>query len=599
MKRRLRFIVCFALLLCCAPLQAQWSGSINFAGGLGGMEGSVVNDYAPMYHGLLDGALRLNYQSKNFKWNTIINGKWEPNTTDNARLKYKNEKISIVYKSATTKPLSTGLRSDFTWTPSLERKVSLWIMYQFTDDQAQNHTLNFDGDIEELDKFSYYYEFPVLNRHKTGAGLQTYRSFNAGRNILQSSVVLKTDFSDKINTWAVFKAGEGVDGGTIVDIDSVQGHVWKYRITPKSTDVDFDGDIHLKNTIIDGDVQLKLTPGARLSTRQSFDYNSGATLVELPNGETYWVDSTSLRESFDFLSLIVEPFMAVDFTWKSLEVHADYACQVYGRRLNDDTHLQPLKIRGVYPVGKANLRWNITSKHSLNLTNQMSVAHPDYIKVCWYDRTAGYLDKLYRGNENLLSPQTWRYGLEYQFKNNRFSSLSTVSYTFVDNEIDQTWKNEEIGGRQYKVFKWLNAADTRTFGVSEKMGWDGEIITANASISFNKSHRIAKKDGAIKDSYFWLLTGDIAARLGKGWSLGADVRYQSKVATLFTTLKEYCELNVHVKKSFERLTLFLECRGLLDQKFETNFESEDLKEFWVEEVRGNRRIFVLGASWKF
>lgn len=209
------------------------------------------------------------------------------------------------------------------------------------------------------------------------------------------------------------------------------------------------------------------------------------------------------------------------------------------------------------------------------------------------------MDKLYRGNENLLSPQTWRYGLEYQFKNNRFSSLSTVSYTFIDNEIDQTWKNEEIGGRQYKVFKWLNAADTRTFGVSEKLGWDGEIITANASISFNKSHRIAKKDGAIKDSYFWLLTGDIAARLGKSWSLGADVRYQSKVATMFTTLKEYCELNVHVKKSFERLTLFLECRGLLDQKFETNFESEDLKEFWVEEVRGNRRIFVLGASWKF
>ena len=232
MKRRLRFFVCFALLLCCAPLHAQWSGSIDFAGGLGGMEGSVVNDYAPMYHGLLDGALRLNYQTKNFKWNTVINGRW-----------------------------------DFTWTPSLERKVSLWIMYQFTDDQAYNHTLNFDGDIEELNKFSYYYEFPVMNRHKTGVGLKTYRSFNAGRNILQSSIVLKTDYSDIVNTWAVFKAGEGVDGGTIVDIDSIQGHVWEYRITPKSTDINLDGDIYLENTIIDGDVQLKLTPGARLSTR--------------------------------------------------------------------------------------------------------------------------------------------------------------------------------------------------------------------------------------------------------------------------------------------------------------------------------------------
>lgn len=599
MKRRLRFFVCFALLLCCAPLHAQWSGSIDFAGGLGGMEGSVVNDYAPMYHGLLDGALRLNYQTKNFKWNTVINGRWEPNTTDNARLQYKNEKLNIVYKAATTKPLTTGLRSDFTWTPSPERKVSLWIMYQFTDDQAYNHTLNFDGDIEELNKFSYYYEFPVMNRHNTGVGLKTYRSFNAGRNILQSSVVLKTDYSDIVNTWAVFKAGEGVDGGTIVDIDSIQGHVWEYRITPKSTDIDLDGDIHLENTLIDGDVQLKLTPGARLSTRHSLDHNSGATLVELPNGDSYWVDSTSLRESFNFLSLIVEPFLAVDFNWKNLEAHADYACQVYGRRLNDDTHMQPLRIRRAYPVGKANLKWNITPKHSLNLTNQISVAHPDYIKVCWYDRTAGYLDKLYRGNEDLLSPQTWRFGLEYQFKHKRFSSLTTVSYTYVANEIDQTWKNEEIGGRQYKVFKWLNAADSRTFGFSEKLGWHGEIITANLGVSYNQSRRKAKSDGTIKDSYYWTLNGDIAANLGKGWSVGADAHYRSQVATFFTLFKEYCDLNVHVKKEFDRLSLSLECRGLLDQKLETDFESEDLKEFWVEEVRGNRRIFVLGASWKF
>ena len=599
--KRIHFLICLAFLLAWMPLRAQWSGSVDVAGGLGGMEGSVVNDEAPMFHGLLDGAFRLNYNTEKFSWSAKVYGRWEPNTTDNARLQYKNDRISIVYKAATTKPLTSGLRSDFTWTPSLNRKISAWVLYQYTNDRARNHTLNFDGDVEEMEKFSYYYETPVMDGQKFGTGLQTYRSFNSGRNVLQSSLAFQTTHSDKVNTWTVFKAGEDIEGGATIDIDDFQGHIWRYRITPKSTDFDLDGDIHVQNTLIDGEVQLKLTPGFRLSTRHALDYNSGATQIVTLEDEDdeIWIDSTSLRESFNFLSFRAEPFLAVDFSWRNLEAHADYACQAYGRRLNDDTHHQPLKIKGFYPVGKANLKWKMASRHSLNLSNLMSVTHPDYIKVCWYDRTAGYLDQLYRGNEQLLSPQARRYALEYEFKMNRFVTQTAVSYTRVINEIDQTWTNEEIGGREYKVFKWINSADSRTVGISEKLGWHGEIITANAGISYNQSRRKAKSDGTIKDSYFWLLTGDIAANLGKGWSVGVDAHYQSKVATFFTIFKEYCELNVHVKKDFKRVTVFLEGRDLLDQARETSFESEETQEFWVEEVRGNRRLIILGAKWSF
>ena len=601
MNRFRGFLTGLAFLLACVPLRAQWSGGVDLAGGLGGMEGGIVNDYAPMYHGFWDGTFRLNYNTEKFSWSVKVYDKWEPKTTDNARLQYKNERLSIVYKAATTKPLTTGLRSDFTWTPSVDKKISLWVLYQYTNDRAQNHTLNFDGDVEEMSKFSYYYELPVMDGHKLGTGLQTYRSFNSGRNILQSSLSFQTVHSDKVNTWTVFKAGEGVEGGTTYDIDDFQGHVWRYRITPNSTDFDFDGDIHLQNTLVDGEAQLKLTPGVRLSLRHSLDYNSGATQIITPEDwdDEIWVDSTSLRESFNFLSLRSEPFLALDFSWRNLEAHADYACQVYGRRLNDDTHQQPLKIKGFYPVGKANLKWNMALRHSLNLTNQMSVAHPDYIKVCWYDRTAGYLDQLYRGNEQLLSPQTRRYALEYEFKSVHFLTQTAVSYTRVLDEIDQTWTNEEIGGREYKVFKWLNSADSRTVGFSEKLGWRGDIIMANATVSYNQSRRIAKSDGAIKDSHFWLLSGDISANLGKGWSIGADARYQSKVATFFTLFKEYCELNVRVKKDFERFSVYLEGRDLLDQERETTFESEETQEFWVEEVRGNRRVIILGVKWNF
>lgn len=596
MKRIHLFLICLAFLFGGVPLRAQWSGSMDLSGGIGGMEGNIVNDYAPMFHGLANGEFKLNYEKEKFSWKTTVKGKWEPKTTDNARLQYKNEQMSIVYKAASTKPLTSSLKSDFFWTLSQDRNYSAWVLYQYANDRAQNHTLNYDGDVQEMEKFAYYYEVPFMDEHKVESGFKSHRGFNSGRNVLKSSVSAQVIHSNKVNTWTVFKANNEGEGN-----ESVQNDYWKYRITPTSTDINLDGDIHLQNTLLDGVTQLKITPGLRLSTKQALDYNSGATLVGPPGsqGEEIWVDSASLRETFNFLSLRTEPFLAADFRWKSLEAHADYSSQVYGRRLNDDTHQQPLKIKGVYPVGKANVKWNISPMHSLNLTNKITVAHPDYIKVCWYDRTAGYLDQLYRGNEQLLSPQTWRYGLEYELKVKRFVSNTSVSFTFVENEIDQTWTNEEIGGREYKVFHWLNTADSRSFGFTQKLGWKGEVIKSNLEVTYNQSRRTAKSNGAIKNSFDWRLKADISAKLGNGWSIGADARYQSKVATFFTLFDQYCVLNAFVKKEFKQFTFYLEGRDLLDKEMVTSFESEEQKEYWVEEVRGNRRVVVLGAKWKF
>ena len=101
------------------------------------------------------------------------------------------------------------------------------------------------------------------------------------------------------------------------------------------------------------------------------------------------------------------------------------------------------------------------------------------------DRTAGYLDQLYRGNERLRSPQTRQYTLGYEFKYRRLISKTGVGYKRVVDEIDQTWTNEEIDGRQYKVFKWLNSASSYSLGLSENLGWRGKVITANLGVAYN------------------------------------------------------------------------------------------------------------------
>ena len=599
MKKKLLAIV-FTLLICSAPLRAQWSGNLDLSGGFGGMEGNEEVDLKPMYHGLMKGVFRLNYKKDKFNWNTTLDGKWEPNTTDNTRVSYKGENLGVVYKAAATKPLSVSVKSEFLWAPSADRNYSAWIFYKYSHDRACNASVTVNGTEEEVDNYSYYYELPSMNEHKVETGFRTFHGFREGRYALRSFLSLQAANNQRVNTWVVFKSDPG-EGGTAIEVEELPGYAWKYRITPASTDFNLKGDIQMQSHPLTGVVDLKYALGGRFTSDHSIDTNSGATFIPMsPDGEEgYWRDSLRLRENFNYLSFKVDPYLTADVRWKSLEAHADYACQVYGRRLNDDTHIQPLRIKGVYPVGTANLKWTISPHHALNLSNKMSVKHPDYLKVCWYDRTAGYLDQLYRGNEQLLSPATREYALEYAFNWGRFLASSAVSYIRVNNEIDQTWDNEEIEGRQYKVFRWLNSSDSRSFGFTQKLGWRGKIITANAGITYKQTGRTAKRDGAFKKSFDWRLNGDIAANLGKGWSVGASAKYQSKVATFFTIFKEYCELNAFVKKEFKRFTVYLEGRDLLDQPRETSFYSEEQKEFWGEEVRSNRRLVVLGFKWNF
>ena len=88
------------LLLCSAPLRAQWSGGVDLSAGFGGMKSEEVNQEAPMFHGLTQGVFLLNYKTDKFSWTNRVDGKWEPKTTENTRIAYKNEQLGIVYKAS-------------------------------------------------------------------------------------------------------------------------------------------------------------------------------------------------------------------------------------------------------------------------------------------------------------------------------------------------------------------------------------------------------------------------------------------------------------------------------------------------------------------
>ena len=606
---RARALILSFLLLMAAPvLRAQWSGSLDFSSGLGGMLADERVGAGTLGHLLLKGDGSLNYQTEKFTWKTTVGATWEPKSGDNFRMGEKKREeqtgLDVVYKISKTRPLGLRFRSELGWKPSPGSSYSAWITYQYKNDRARNVSNNLSllyQTIESIDsqQASCYYESPRLDEHQAGVGASASWQLGA-KNLLQSNVSLSTTGSRKNTVWSVFKTTD-LNVDTVDEVEAFRrGEAWMYRITPSNIDLDISADIKLRNTVRNDSLRFNWTPGVRFWSNHSDDRNSGASLSDITaDGSYVWKDSLRLKENFDYLALSISPFVALEFRGKHIEIQADYALQFYGYRLNDDTHTKQLSFLSPYPSGNARLTWRISDVHRLGVTHNVGVNYPNYFQICWYDRTGGYVDQLFRGNEDLVATLHSRYGLTYDLIYKRFRYRTVNAVTRQVNEIDQTWSNEEIEGRLYKVFRWINSADRWSFGTSHRLGWEGKWIQGGVGVEYNFSRRTAKSDGTLKKSDDWALTGDINANLGKDWRMGADVRYQSSVATFFTSFNEYWKLNVHVQKAFKNVTVFFDGKDLLDTTRETIYHSADETEAWVDLVRDNRRLFLLGVRWNF
>ncbi len=554
----------------------------------------------PLAHALAQAGFNLRYIAPKWTWNLSLDGRWEPKETDSERLGF-HKKLEYVEKTVKASPLSLGARMGSTWSPSRGRTYDAWVRYQYRHDEGDNETTSltlFSGSSTQ-DGFSYYHEEPMMEEHTVSLGGGTRHEFGSARRVLLSSFSVERKLNWKYNQWLVFKTDQLIEEGPENEREAVS---WIYRITPRNNDLNFTAQVHFRDSLLRGPADIVLDPGIRFYTQHDTDLNSGATLDldELSRSQQeVWRDSLRIRERFDFLTFRAEPYVAGDLAWKKLRVHIDYGLQLYGRRLNGDEHWQPMKMRKVYPLGNGSVSWQVGEKHRLSLDNTLSVSHPDYFKVCWYERTGGYLNQLYRGNEELLSTCTRKYGLGYDFKTGRFLARTNVSMTRKVNEIDQTWTNEEIEGRMYRVFTWINAADSWTFGASQRLDWEGQILSANLVLGYNQTLRTVRETGAAKKTFDWNLSAGAAVHPGDGWDIGADIRYQSKIETFFALFDQYCVLNARVQKRFRTVSLFLEGRDLLDNERTTSFSSADHVEIWEETVRANRRLFILGLTWNF
>ena len=602
------FLVLLLTLLTAPVLRAQWSGSINATGGFGAMKslrGELFEDeddvQKVIFHELGQATLKLNSNNPRLQWTQLLEGKIEHKSTDNYHIAFKADDKDEVYgfdmnaivKMGEEIPVNAQYRSDITWRPVKGQRFSFWARYNLNNKASSNFTYRAGW---KSQKESLSQEAPFTWEHTAAAGMRTSHELNGlARRVLSSE--FSFDMVDKqqqtIYTTLGIQPGDNYE----------EEDAWLtcYKLTPHSRVSTFKGIVHYRDSLLNNrTTRLMVNPGLRFTAIRSLHDNSGYILdPEASVEKPVWRDSTQIREWFHFASLDFQPYLAADLNWKKIRIRVDYALSIYGRKLTDSTHNQNFKWQRPLPVGNGSIEWKINPRHKLSLSNTLTLKHPTYLQVCWFDRSGGYIEQLYRGSEALRSTSTQKYQLSYDFNYKRFVASTSVAYSWRFDEIEQTWFKEEIDHRDYKVFTWMNGADSRIQNVSQKLGWRGKMITANLGVECNYTIRTWREIDKIKESTDWRLTADIAARLKKGWTLSADIKYQSAVATFFALFNQYCVMNIRAQKEFKHFIVSLEARDLLDTPVEAQYISEDQTEAWIEKTLHNRRLVLLGFSWKF
>ena len=599
MQKVRHIVLALLLLLGALPLQAQWSGSVEGLGGFGWLPQRDEEMDSPLRHARGQLGAQVSFKKPTLVWTANVNGIYTFKETDTFRASFTGLidednplKTDFLMKFNSGNTMGVNASSRLRWTPVPGRSYETWLQYRHGREWAENMTYKEHASVTSEDiteeKVGLYMECPRTVDNVITAGLRTTHRLGAPSRELKGELTVEGNFRDRESEWTKLDASDTEFTANI------------YRITPKTARRIVSANIQYSDSLLrGGPALLQIHPGLRLVSDHALDHNSGATLVEEEDGTEVWRDSARLRENFNFLALRAEPYFAADFSWRKLRAHVDYAPQLYARRLNDDTHSQALQLRPVYPVGSGWVSWTFSPQHKITLRNTLSVKHPDYIQICWYERQGAYMNQIYRGKEDLLSIQTSVVGLDYEFKYKRFVSKTMLTYTVRRNEIDQTYSNEIIDERAYQVFTWVNAADSHGTGVWEELGWQGKLLKAHIGVNYNGTRRQHRETGKVKTSTDWRAWADATLTLPKGWSFQAEMNYRSDVATFFTLFKQYCTLNARIQKQFKKVNVYLQGRDLLDNQTETEYQSADMNEFWVESTRNNRRLVVLGAQWKF
>jgi len=567
--------------------KGKWDGHIMLNGGSNFQKDEVVDKFSNNNYA---GEFKLGYSRQKFKISALTGGSYNDNIKSTSGFSYNvnqgREQAISDYSLTTATGGKLNAALDALYTPSDRDKITVKYSFSRVWNKPYNSitSLNYLTDPmtvqctgEETDGRK--------NTHIVDAKWK--RLFQREGRELEVLSYFENAEDERYTLWGVGKAR--IVGEELTDPDE-ESYV---RYKPRYADLISRTGASFTEKNFCNARGLDMVFGLNITWRRDLDDYLAEDLVD-----DKWVEREWLTSAFRYYSLQIDPRVRLKYSIGKIALEAEVIPQYYDYSLGDATHDLNFENASPEVFGFAKFIWKIARHHSIDIGCDRSIKRPEYLQMCWFQRPGIYSNELLEGNPDLKASSRNKMFVSYKYVVGRFSTNLDLEYTYAKGTIEQTFRNEVIDDKDFRVYTWVNAGHSYTTKGTVAAKWIGRMIKADLAFNINW-FRGFNKDNALTQSNDYNLKGNIKCDFGGGWNADASLRYQSDIKRNYTSMTEHITCDLRVSKAFQHFEIFLEGLDLLEKPIEKTVLSIDSSEGRLEEIYFNRRLFRLGVKYKF
>ena len=518
-----------------------------------------------------------------------------------------NNKVGISFNSNEG---SKTLDFDITLEERKESAYSFGLSSTYTPNSADRIKIDFSQTFNNENPLSIITTVALLNegkmsfsseegfhRKETSHVLVNYSHlFDKAGRMLDTKLDITHRKTDKNTSWEKGTARMTMDDDGEMDVifDDEEGSYKKYRLTPYNVSEVFLFESRFVEPDFAGIEKLNMIFSLTGQVRKEDDEYIAANWV---NEE--WVDSLRYRESFDYLSLIVDPCIKAEWNIGQFSFTGELTPEYYSDKLDDATHSGTFHPDRISPLVFLQAKYSPGKGHTLKGNVRRSVTRPEYLQKCWFQRQGSYINELYEGNADLRPSTSNRFTADYTFSAGRFSSDLELGHTYVSDKIEKVYHTDMLDGNERRIYTWINAGYSHTSNAKLALKWNATRIKTDISGNYNYYIGVVNSGKETRNADY-SIAGNLGYTFPKiGLSIQTKGRYQSKIIRSYSTMTEYVSCDARIEKKFKHFNIYLEGLDLFDTEIMVLTLSEDQTQGREEVYTYNRRLFLLGASYNF
>lgn len=601
MKKLLTLILGMLSVLITAFAQeaqkGRWDGNVELNAGTSFVEGFSTSKYT---HSVGDVSAWGRYTADKFTIRLDLQCMYgfEANSVSGSTVNVKDIKapqasLDIDHKEYRTFEEKAGLQVKYT--PDQQNEFSFSLGQKFNRQVSDKFVILMQNHFSESDdqtvrtKFYFDIEQAFQNVAEFNADAKWHHKFDkTGREIL-SGLEWNLNGNDRYSEWCRLSGErekmEDYLGGT--NFGALSERV--FRITPLDTKNGWKASVLYRDVDIFDLKNLNLEIGGDFRTEYENDRLSAANYVN-----EQWVDSLRYCRTFDYLSMDFAPSAKLSYCSGKFDLNIRLTPDVYMSRLGSDRDRGRLDFSKIYLLSDLYADWKPSPMHKAGITYKQGLVRPSYSQLCGFRRMGSNANEILMGNPDLKPSGNGTASLFYTLHSGFFTGTLEGIGKITWDRITKVFKKED----DYSAYTWINSA--HSFDNSIKLTLKADMDKFNAEIGGYYNYFIGYDNaGGDTRSSDWGVNGNASLKIKGGWMFNIKGRYQSKIIRTYSSITEYVGCDVRVSKDFKRFSVYLEGKDLFDQPIMITTYSEDKTYARFEEHFYNRRLFAIGAAFKF